>query len=75
MKKVGVIIGNMETKKVRLKVCPECYSHTFKYDEYHQELYCFNCGLILNAPPNRDFITPDLKTLTITITIHEVIIE
>lgn len=60
---------------IHIKVCPECNSHIFNYDTYKKEVYCKLCGLIINAPPSADFTTPDLKTITITINIHEIIIE
>ncbi len=60
---------------VDIKVCPECNSHLFTYDEKHKEVMCKLCGLIVKAPPSTAFITPDLKTIKITINIHEVIIE
>lgn len=43
-------------KVVKLPVCPECSGDTFQYDEYHYELYCKSCGMVIHAPPNADFI-------------------
>ena len=65
----------MNTITVNIKVCPECNSHIFRYDNYLKELYCFKCGTVLKAPPCTDFITPDLKQISIRINIHEVTIE
>lgn len=65
----------IDSIQVNIKLCPECNSHNFRYDNHHKELYCFNCGVVLIAPPSTDFITPDIKTVTITINIHEAIIE
>lgn len=58
-------------KQVKIKVCPECNSHLFNYDEYHLELYCKLCGLVLKAPSSTDFTTPVLKTIQITINVAE----
>ena len=29
------------------KKCPECQSHDIRYDESKGEIFCWNCGLIL----------------------------
>ena len=44
-------------KKI-IKLCPECGEKKFKYDSIHQETYCENCGLIINAPPEFGIIFP-----------------
>lgn len=66
-------LPNMKTIKVPVKVCPDCHSHLFRYDERHKEMYCKLCGLVITAPYSTDFIRPDLKTLTIIINIPETV--
>ena len=61
----------MFTKKVPIKVCPECTGHIFYKDLRHYEVYCSVCGLVLKAPPSADFITPDFKTISMKINVTE----
>lgn len=63
----------MSKIKVPVKVCPECNSHLFKHDESKREMTCKLCGLVIHAPYNADFITPDLKIIHITISIPETV--
>lgn len=58
-------------KEKHIKVCPECNSHTFYKDTKHHETSCKVCGLVLIAPYSADFITPDFKIITITVTVSE----
>lgn len=39
---------NISMKKIFTKKCPECQSHRIAYDEHKGELFCFDCGLILD---------------------------
>ena len=63
----------MKTIKVPVRVCPDCYSHLFRYDDHAKELYCKLCGLVITAPYSTDFITPNLKKIHITISIPETV--
>ena len=47
----------MQKKKVITRICPECYEENIKDDLIHQEQYCYNCGLILQAPYNPEIVT------------------
>lgn len=48
-------------------ICPECRGMTFKYDPYHDELYCWHCGLILEAPYTCHVDYPGKRVLKIKI--------
>lgn len=61
-------------KKVPVKVCPDCNSHLFRYDDHTKELYCYPCGLVIHAPYTTDFIRPDFKTIEIVINIPDTVI-
>lgn len=63
----------MKTIKIPINVCPDCHSHLFTYDEHYKETYCKLCGLVITAPYSADFTRPDLKTITITVNISEMI--
>lgn len=48
-------------KKQLKKVCPECEQTHFTFDELHDELYCYNCGLVIQAPPCAELVFPGFK--------------
>ena len=35
-------------RQIFTKECFECHSHNIFYDEHKGELFCFDCGLILD---------------------------
>lgn len=47
-----------KTKKIQ-KICPECHHNDIRTDLIHQEQYCHNCGLILQAPYTCGIETPE----------------
>lgn len=48
----------MEKTKVITRICPECHKDHIKHDIIHQEQYCHNCGLLLQAPYTHGITTP-----------------
>lgn len=40
----------MQKNKVITRICPECYNKNIKEDFIRNELYCQNCGLVIQAP-------------------------
>lgn len=61
------VCKTVKTNTIKIAVCPECNSHHLYKDEIHLETYCYNCGLVVKAPFSTDFITPDLKIITLKI--------
>lgn len=55
-------------KKIFTKKCDECESHRIVYDEYKGELFCFDCGLILDET----FALPTIQQLEAVIEAEDV---
>lgn len=44
-----------------VKMCVECDSTLFHYEEGLREISCLKCGLVLASPPTTDFITDGFR--------------
>lgn len=46
------------------RICPQCQSEEdTRYDDIHDELYCYHCGLVLEAPPYYGLDAPGLMLI------------
>lgn len=48
----------MEKTRQINRICSECHKSQIKQDYIHEEQYCQNCGLVLQAPKVQGIITP-----------------
>lgn len=44
-----------------IKICPECKGYNFLYDSRRKEVYCIQCGLVLQGVPEAGIIYPSFS--------------
>ena len=52
-------------KLMIIKICPECHKRKFIKDDIHDEIYCKNCGLVIQAPYTYGVYYPGFPTIEI----------
>ena len=58
----------------KFKLCPECYSCNFNYEEHTGEVSCARCGLIIQAPPTTDYKPAGFKLHIIEANFNNIIV-